>query len=80
MPKFNVKESSKTKMLLEDIFQLDQAHLFGPVWEDNVGATYTCKVALRWPNMLVWGNVTTTQLYIFIQSLGQRKTNMVCMR
>ena len=41
----NIIESSKTKMLLEDIFQLDKAHLIGPTWEDNVGVTYMYK----WP-------------------------------
>ena len=50
----NIIESSKTKMLLEDMVYLDQAHLIGSTWEDNVGATYKSKVALRWPNMLVW--------------------------
>ena len=36
----NVKESSKTKMLLEDIHSFDQPHLFRPTWENNVAAKY----------------------------------------
>ena len=58
-------------MMLEDILQLDQAHLIGPKWEDNVGATYKCKVSLCWPNML--GNVAPTQTHWLIQRGGGEK-------